>query len=68
MCVCTHEALPSFIILQGKTKVNACREKSIFQRETLNLENWKGKENNRSTSDSKPSTFKIYNAYITASN
>ena len=51
-----------------ETKVNAWREKFIFQRETLNRENWKGKENNRFTSESEPSTFKIYNAYITASN
>ena len=47
--------------------MNVCRENFIFQGETLNCKNWKGKGNNRVTSDSKPSTFKTYNAYITAS-
>ena len=59
--------LPSFIIPQEKTKVNACREEFIFQRETLNRQIWKEKENNCFTIDSKPSTFKIYNGYITVS-
>ena len=36
--------LLSIIIPQEKRKVNACGEKFIFQRETLNRENWKGKE------------------------
>ena len=56
--------LPSFIILQEKPKVNNCQEKIYFPVGKLKPWNWKGKENNRFTSDSKPSTFKIYNAYI----
>ena len=51
--------------------MNVCREKFIFQGETLNCENWKWKENNHFKSDStalNPLLLKLYSVYIAASN
>lgn len=56
---------------EGKAKGNVCREKFIFQGETLNCENWKWKENNHFKSDStalNPLLLKLYSVYIAASN